>query len=96
MTMPNLMNCSHDPEGWCLDCVKKLHEEKDKILETFKLLFEHAEATEWMTHHAAENSYCPYCANDDNWWDDQREHNDGCKYVEIMEKAKNILKIKHD
>ena len=27
MTMPHLMNCSHSPDGWCLDCVK---EEWDK------------------------------------------------------------------
>ena len=24
--MPHLMNCAHDPEGWCLDCVKELAE----------------------------------------------------------------------
>lgn len=29
MTMPHLMNCSHTGEGWCLDCVKKLHDEKE-------------------------------------------------------------------
>ncbi len=27
MTMPHLMNCSHAPEGWCLDCVADLHEQ---------------------------------------------------------------------
>lgn len=29
MTMPHLMNCPHSDEGWCLDCVKKLHDEKE-------------------------------------------------------------------
>jgi hypothetical protein len=25
MTMPHLMNCSHSEEGWCLECVSRLH-----------------------------------------------------------------------
>lgn len=29
MTMPHLQNCSHDEDGWCLDCVKELWEEKE-------------------------------------------------------------------
>lgn len=24
MTMPHLMNCAHDENGWCLDCVEEL------------------------------------------------------------------------
>lgn len=24
--MPHLMNCSHSPEGWCLNCVKAMHD----------------------------------------------------------------------
>lgn len=24
------MNCQHNPDGWCLDCVQKLEEEKQK------------------------------------------------------------------
>lgn len=31
MTMPHLMNCDHSADGWCLDCVKKLWEEKSLI-----------------------------------------------------------------
>jgi len=27
MTMPHLMNCGHSPDGWCLDCVKAIHNE---------------------------------------------------------------------
>lgn len=27
MTMPHLMNCEHQSEGWCLDCVRKLKDE---------------------------------------------------------------------
>ncbi len=26
MTMPHLMNCNHSDDGWCLDCVKELHD----------------------------------------------------------------------
>lgn len=26
MTISHLMNCDHSDEGWCLDCVKKLHD----------------------------------------------------------------------
>lgn len=25
--MPHLMNCSHDSDGWCLDCVQAMGEE---------------------------------------------------------------------
>lgn len=31
MTMPHLMNCAHASSGWCLDCVKELHQEKEKL-----------------------------------------------------------------
>lgn len=31
MTMPHLHNCSHQDEGWCLDCVKELWEEKESM-----------------------------------------------------------------
>ena len=27
MTMPHLMNCPHSESGWCLDCVKAVHEQ---------------------------------------------------------------------
>ena len=30
MTMPHLMNCLHSEDGWCLDCVKELWEEKQR------------------------------------------------------------------
>jgi hypothetical protein len=29
MTMPHLMNCGHSDTGWCLACVKELHDEKE-------------------------------------------------------------------
>lgn len=30
MTMPHLMNCPHSEDGWCLDCVKVLWDEKEQ------------------------------------------------------------------
>jgi len=30
MTMPHLMNCDHSDEGWCLDCVKQMHDELER------------------------------------------------------------------
>jgi hypothetical protein len=33
MTMPHLMNCSHSPDGWCLDCVGKEHAMQDRALD---------------------------------------------------------------
>lgn len=29
--MPHLMNCLHSDDGWCLDCVKSLHNELEAI-----------------------------------------------------------------
>jgi hypothetical protein len=47
--------------------------------------------TEWQTRHAAENTYCPWCAGDDDDWKDQKRHHDGCKFVAVMEAAKMRL-----
>ena len=97
MTMPHLMNCSHSPDGWCLDCVRELQSKIDKQDEVFNLLVQHAESTEWMTRHAAENSYCPYCSTEEDQWEDQHEHHENCKYTEMMKKAKEIyIKSKID
>lgn len=40
MTMPHLSNCQHSSDGWCLDCVKALH---DKLRVTMLALKELAE-----------------------------------------------------
>ncbi len=29
MTMPHLENCHHDENGWCLNCVKQLHDSNE-------------------------------------------------------------------
>ncbi len=31
MTMPHLMNCAHSETGWCLECVKKMHDEMELL-----------------------------------------------------------------
>lgn len=36
MTMPHLMNCLHSDAGWCLACVKEMHDEYERILEDLR------------------------------------------------------------
>ena len=38
MTMPHLMNCSHFGDGWCLECVKKLHEHTEECEDVLRSL----------------------------------------------------------
>jgi len=38
MTIPYLMNCSHSPDGWCLDCVKELGENNAALEDVFREL----------------------------------------------------------
>jgi hypothetical protein len=33
MTMPHLSNCPHDGDGWCIDCVKAMHSELERMIE---------------------------------------------------------------
>lgn len=33
MTMPHLENCAHSDEGWCLDCVRKMHRDFESQME---------------------------------------------------------------
>lgn len=54
-------------------------------------LLEMVKSNEWQTRHAAENKYCPYCANDNDAWDDQREHHAGCQFVAIVAEAEKFL-----
>lgn len=35
--MPHLMNCSHSCEGWCIPCVKEMHEEFERKIESLEL-----------------------------------------------------------
>jgi hypothetical protein len=36
MTIPHLMNCAHADSGWCLECVKALHDERDRLRAALK------------------------------------------------------------
>lgn len=31
MTMPHLMNCSHQDSGWCLACVNEMHQKLESL-----------------------------------------------------------------
>lgn len=46
MTMPHLENCHHSESGWCLDCVKALHDEVERTKERLKQTPEEAIAAE--------------------------------------------------
>lgn len=60
--------------------------------EIIRWLVQHAEDTEWMTAHAAEDQYCPYCHGDKNPWQSCDKHEDDCRYVKMMAVAKEQLK----
>jgi hypothetical protein len=53
-------------------------------LNLVKHLLDMVKANEWQTRHAAENTYCPYCNNDSDAWEDQKEHHDGCQFVMVV------------
>ena len=36
MTMPHLMNCQHSDSGWCLECVKKMHDDYEASLDEMR------------------------------------------------------------
>lgn len=33
MTMPHLMNCQHSEDGWCLECVKGIEKERERLFD---------------------------------------------------------------
>jgi hypothetical protein len=73
-----------------LNEVKKVSKVKKIALK----LLEMVEASEWQTRHAAENSYCPYCAYEVERYDDQTVHHKGCKFVKTVREAREILEKK--
>ena len=62
----------------------------EEQLEIFEWLFNHAVNTEWMTAHAAEDQYCPYCCTEEDAWKSMDKHREGCKYKEMIEKARQM------
>ena len=59
-------------------------------LQILQWLVDHAIDTEWMTAHAAEDQYCPYCCKPDDNWRSMSEHHEGCKYKEMIAKAMDM------
>ena len=41
MTIPTMMNCEHQGEGWCLECVAELAAKRDDLLVACKILVEY-------------------------------------------------------
>lgn len=44
MTVPHLINCGHQNNGWCLDCVGKLKAENERLTSDCAQLLEHIQA----------------------------------------------------
>lgn len=40
MTMPHLMNCEHSSDGWCLDCVKQMHDRIETLEFAANMLYD--------------------------------------------------------
>ena len=62
-----------------------------KIRPLIDWLIQNAEANEWQSRHAAENSYCQYCADDSDDWNDQKTHHGGCEYVAMMTEIRKLF-----
>jgi hypothetical protein len=56
MTIPWMMNCPHDGDGWCLSCVRELAEEKDKLEKELSDLKRKVEEKENVRHCYVDNS----------------------------------------
>lgn len=95
--VPRYAECHHfqvvmsDACPWCI---------KNKLDETNRLNGELVEALKaflatagngFETRHAAENTYCPDCANESDDWRDQTEHHAGCQYLKRIEDAKAAI-----
>lgn len=51
MTMPHLMNCSHSPDGWCLECVKELWEERELLANFARDIYKNYDCDESAQYH---------------------------------------------
>lgn len=64
MTMPHLENCVHSDDGWCLDCVKKLHDEGEaKYRDYLGLLPVAYAAEEWASGNITAADFAMVAAN---------------------------------
>jgi len=41
MTMPWLSNCEHSGDGWCINCVRKEHDEYEQKIEDLQKEIKH-------------------------------------------------------
>lgn len=72
-----------------------------ELVRILRWLLQNAKNNEWQTRHAAENTYCPYCADiyfvrktrarrvDD--YTDQKDHHPDCEYVKMVAEAERLL-----
>ena len=61
-------------------------EANDKVL--VRKLIDMLIGKEWAYRHAAENRYCPECANEDDAYVDQKYHHEGCEFVALINEAR--------
>lgn len=89
-----------DPHAALVTCEAKFKALADERDSTVRLNGELVEALKaflavdgggFETRHAAENSYCPDCANESDSWRDQTEHHAGCGYLARIEAAKAAI-----
>lgn len=59
--------------------------------ELIEKLLNIVKAGEWQIHHAAENTYCPFCVTEDESWEDQKVHHEGCEFVALVSAANEWL-----
>lgn len=76
VTMPNLMNCEHDGEGWCLSCVIAQNAEVVRLNSVLQAIVEH-------------HDYERKSASDDNDYDNARYHEER-RNVALMNKTPNV------
>lgn len=50
MTMPQLQNCEHSPDGWCLSCVRELWNSRYMYMKQVERLEAKASHDSWGTN----------------------------------------------
>lgn len=77
MTMPHLMNCDHSSDGWCLACVKQMHDERERMRSVLEIIENNYEySTQGYRNCPMHKSIkaalgrteCPDCADCRGWY----------------------------
>lgn len=63
--------------------------DRDLLIKALEIMID----SEWATHNAAENQYCPSCAKSEDRWRDQYEHYPDCKWVDVVSRMKKLLGV---